>query len=79
MRGFIKAAKAPIEIVYDQGVPTTTTNYTVLINNIRATNPDAVITLGFTNNDIAFLRNLQDTGVKFSGSSTSIRAWRPKA
>lgn len=65
VRGFIKAAKAPVEIVYDQGVPTTTTSYTVIINNIRATNPDAVITLGFPNNDISYLRNLQDSGVKF--------------
>jgi branched-chain amino acid transport system substrate-binding protein len=65
VRGFIKAAKAPVEIVYDQGVPTTTTSYTVIINNIRAANPDAVITLGFTNNDISYLRNLQDSGVKF--------------
>ncbi len=65
VRGFIKAAKAPVEIVYDQGVPTTTTSYTVIINNIRAANPDAVITLGFPNNDISYLRNLQDSGVKF--------------
>jgi branched-chain amino acid transport system substrate-binding protein len=65
VRGFIKAAKAPVEIVYDNGVPTNTTSYTVLINNIRATNPDAVIALGYPNNDISFLRNLQDSGVKF--------------
>lgn len=65
VRGFIKAANAPVEIVYDQGVPTNTTSYTVIINNIRATNPDAVITLGFPNNDISYLRNLQDSGVKF--------------
>jgi branched-chain amino acid transport system substrate-binding protein len=65
VRGFIKAAKAPVEIVYDQGVPTTTTSYTVIINNIRAANPDAVIALGYPNNDISYLRNLQDSGVKF--------------
>ena len=28
---------APIEIVYDQGIPTETTNYTVIINNIANT------------------------------------------
>jgi branched-chain amino acid transport system substrate-binding protein len=66
VRGFIKNSGAPIEIVYDQGVPTTTTNYSVLINNIKATNPDAVVELGYTNNDISFLRNLQDSGVKFN-------------
>ena len=65
VRGFIKNSGAPLEIVYDQGVPTTTTNYTVLINNIAAASPDAVVVLGYTNNDIAFLRNLEESGVKF--------------
>jgi branched-chain amino acid transport system substrate-binding protein len=65
VRGFIKNSGAPLEIVYDNGVPTTTTNYTVLINNIAAAQPDAVVVLGYTNNDIAFLRNLQDSGTKF--------------
>jgi branched-chain amino acid transport system substrate-binding protein len=65
VRGFIKNANAGVEIVYDQGVPTETSSYTVLINNIRAANPDAVIQLGYAPNDIAFLRNLQDSGVKF--------------
>ena len=54
-----------VKIVYDQGVPTSTSNYTVLINNISAKNPDAVIELGYPGNDIAFLRNLQDSGEKF--------------
>jgi branched-chain amino acid transport system substrate-binding protein len=65
VRGFIKAAKAPVEIVYDQGVPTNTTSYTVIINNIRAANPDAVVALGYPNNDISYLRNLQDSGDKY--------------
>jgi branched-chain amino acid transport system substrate-binding protein len=65
VRKFIKDANAGIEIVYDQGVPTETSNYTVLLNNIRAANPDAVIQLGYAPNDIAFLRNLQDSGIKF--------------
>jgi branched-chain amino acid transport system substrate-binding protein len=64
VRGFIKSA-ANLEIVYDSGVPTNTTTYTVLINNIRAAEPDAVIELGYPNNDISFLRNLQDSGVGF--------------
>jgi branched-chain amino acid transport system substrate-binding protein len=64
-RKFVKDSGAPIEIVYDQGVPTETTNYTVIINNINNTNPDAVIHLGYAPNDIAFLRNLQDVGLKF--------------
>lgn len=65
VRKFIKEANAPIEIVYDQGVPTETTNYTVIINNILAKEPDAVIHLGYAPNDIAFLRNVQDVGAKF--------------
>ncbi|MGY3544613.1 branched-chain amino acid transport system substrate-binding protein [Bradyrhizobium sp. USDA 4472] len=64
-RKFVKDSGAPIEIVYDQGVPTETTNYTVIINNIANTNPDAVIHFGYAPNDIAFLRNVQDVGVNF--------------
>ena len=64
-RKFVKDSGAPIEIVYDQGIPTETTNYTVIINNINNTNPDAVIHFGYAPNDIAFLRNVQDVGVKF--------------
>ncbi len=64
-RKFVKESGAPIEIVYDQGVPTETTNYTVIINNIASTNPDAVIHFGYAPNDIAFLRNVQDVGVNF--------------
>jgi branched-chain amino acid transport system substrate-binding protein len=65
VRGFLTTPGSGIEIVYDQGVPTTTSNYTVLINNITAAKPDAVIVLGYAGNDIAFLRNLQDSGDKF--------------
>ena len=65
VRNFIKAANAGIEIVYDQGVPTATSNYTTILSNIANVNPDAVIALGFPGNDIAFLRNLQDSGSKF--------------
>jgi branched-chain amino acid transport system substrate-binding protein len=64
-RKFIKDSGAPIEIVYDQGVPTETTNYTVIINNINNTQPDAVFEFGYAPNDIAFLRNVADVGVKF--------------
>src|SRR5579871_2926741 len=64
-RKFIKDSGVPVEIVYDQGVPTETTNYTVIINNIANTQPDAVIHFGYAPNDIAFLRNVADVGVKF--------------
>jgi branched-chain amino acid transport system substrate-binding protein len=65
VRKFIKESGSKIEIVFDQGVPTETSNYTVLLNNIRAANPDAVIHLGYAPNDIAFLRNVQDSGTRF--------------
>ena len=66
VRKFIKESSGGnVEIVFDQGVPTETSNYTVLLNNIRAANPDAVIHLGYAPNDIALLRNVQDSGTKF--------------
>lgn len=64
-RRMLKESGAGFEFVYDQGVPTATSNYTVLINNIAAAKPDAVIALGYPNNDIAFLRNLGDSGQAF--------------
>jgi branched-chain amino acid transport system substrate-binding protein len=65
VRKFLKESSSGVELVFDEGVPTETTNYTVLLNNIRAANPDAVIHLGYPSNDIAFLRNVQDNGIKF--------------
>ncbi len=65
VRQFIKESNSGLELVYDHGVPTNTSNYTVLLNNIRASNPDAVIELGYAGNDIAFLRNVQDSGINF--------------
>ena len=65
IRAHLKASGSPVQIVYDQGVPTATSNYSVLISNIAAADPDAVIELGYPGNDIAFLRNLQDSGTKF--------------
>jgi len=64
LKGFFER-DGKVKIVYYQGVPTSTSNYTVLINNIAALNPDAVLELGYVGNDIAFLRNLQDSGDQF--------------
>jgi branched-chain amino acid transport system substrate-binding protein len=64
VRKFLKDA-GKVQIVYDNGVATNTSNYTVLLQSIRAANPDAVVEMGFPDNDISFLRNLQDSGVKF--------------
>ena len=65
MRRMILAAKSRLKIVYYHGVPTSTNSYTVLIANIRATHPDAVIEDGYPDNDIAYLRALEASGVKF--------------
>jgi len=54
-----------LELVYDHGVPTNTSSYTVLLQNIKNAHPDAVIELGYPNNDIAFLRDMQSSGVNF--------------
>ena len=64
LKGFFEK-DGKVKVVYYQGVPTSTSNYTVLINNIAALNPDAVLELGYVGNDIAFLRNLQDSGNQF--------------
>jgi branched-chain amino acid transport system substrate-binding protein len=65
LRDAVKASNGAVELVYDNGVPTNTSSYTVTINAIAATRPDAVVSLGYVNNDIAFLRNLQDGGTSF--------------
>src|SRR5262249_21212275 len=43
VRKFIKGGNPNIEFVYDNGVPTNTSSYTVLLQNIQAAQPDAVI------------------------------------
>ena len=65
MHKYLEEAKDKIEIVYYLGVPTSTTNYQVLIHRIQATHPDAVLELGYPTNDIAFLKALHSTGFKF--------------
>ena len=65
VRKFIKESNSGLEIVFDQGVPTETSNYTAVLNNIRAADPDAVIELGAEKDDIVFLHNVHDSGVKF--------------
>jgi len=65
VRKFIKDSNSGVDLVFDEGVPTETSNYAVLLNNIRASNPDAVLHLGYATNDIALLRNVQDSGFKF--------------
>jgi len=60
-----KLKAAGITPVYNNGVDTATSNYTVILHDIAATNPDAVIELGYPNNDIAFLQALKSSGDHF--------------
>lgn len=61
-----KLKAAGITPVYNNGVATSTSNYSVLVHDIAAKNPDMVLELGYPNNDIAFLQALKSTGTKFN-------------
>lgn len=63
IKGFL--AKSGVKLVYYQGVPTSQTDYSTLVSSIQATNPDAVLELGYPNNDIAFFKDLESTGTHF--------------
>jgi branched-chain amino acid transport system substrate-binding protein len=65
VRKLIKESNSDLDIVFDEGVSTHTSNYTAVLNNIRAADPDAVIELGAEEDDIVFLHNVQDSGMKF--------------
>ncbi len=56
---------AGITPVYNNGVDTSTSNYTVIIHQIAQTNPDAVIEFGYPTNDIPFFQNITAAGVHF--------------
>ena len=62
-----KAAQATpgLSLVFDRGIPVNTSDYTLLVNNIAAAKPDAVLEFGYAPNEIAFLRALQDNETKF--------------
>ncbi|MHB8148063.1 MAG: ABC transporter substrate-binding protein, partial [Vulcanimicrobiaceae bacterium] len=51
-------AKGGVTPIYYNGVPTTESNYAVLLHTIAAQKPDAVLEFGYAPNDIAFLRDL---------------------
>ncbi len=56
---------AGVNIVYYQGVPTTTTSYGTILTTIAAAKPSAVLELGYQPNDVAFLQALQSSGIHF--------------
>ncbi len=55
-----------VHLVYDHGVPTSTSSYTVLLHNIEEAKPEAVVEFGYPPNDIAFLHDLSASGMKFN-------------
>ena len=59
-------AKAGVKPVYDHGVPTTESNYTILLHTVAASRPDAVLEFGYAPNDIAFLKALSQSGLHFN-------------
>lgn len=62
--------KNGVEPVYYHGVPTSESNYTILLHTIAAHSPDAVIEFGYPPNDIAFLRTLATSGMHFKMTFT---------
>ncbi|HVB88876.1 MAG TPA: ABC transporter substrate-binding protein [Beijerinckiaceae bacterium] len=62
--------KGGVTPVYFHAVPTTESNYTVLLHTIASHSPDAVIELGYAPNDIAFLRALSSSGLHFKMTFT---------
>lgn len=63
IKGFLAAGG--VTPVYYQGVPTTQSDYSTLLTSIKAKNPDAVLELGYPNNDTAFLDEVKALGIHF--------------
>ncbi len=63
-------AKGGVTPVYYHAVPTTESNYTILLHTIKAANPQAVLEFGYAPNDIAFLRGLHQSGLHFDMTFT---------
>ncbi len=62
--------KAGVKPVFFHGVPTTESNYTVLLHTAAAARPDALIEFGYPPNDIAFLKSLAQSGLHFNMTFT---------
>ncbi|CAB3687759.1 amino acid ABC transporter substrate-binding protein [Trinickia soli] len=62
--------KGGITPVYYHSVPTTESNYSVLVHTVKAADPQAVLEFGYAPNDIAFLRALSQSGLHFDMTFT---------
>lgn len=58
-------ANPDLKLVFDRGIPVNTTDYTLLVNNVTAAKPDALLEFGYPANEIAFLHAMQDNDAKF--------------
>ncbi len=63
-------AKGGVTPIYYNGVPTSESNYAILLHTIAAQHPDAVLEFGYAPNDIAFLRDLSSSGLHFNMTFT---------
>jgi len=63
--------KGGVTPVYYQAVPTATTSYGTLLDDIAATHPQAVVELGYAANDIPFLQAVQQGGYHFDMVGTA--------
>ncbi len=60
-----KLQKAKVKIVYYKSIPSDTSDYSSILKNIKSKDPNMVIELGYPNNDISFLNDLKNSGLKF--------------
>lgn len=65
LKHFLTEKNSNVKVVYYHGVPTSTSSYLVLLHRIEADHPDALLELGYPDNDISFLRDLQSSGLSF--------------
>ncbi len=63
--------------LYYQGVDSKTSDYGTIIQTVKDKSPQAVIELGYENNDIAFLNDLRSAGVHFPFVLTPFPAQLP--
>ncbi len=64
-------ARYHVTPVYDQSVPTSTSDYTTIVHSMAAAHPQAVLELGYPPNDIAFLQAVAASGTHFPMTFTA--------
>lgn len=54
-----------VKLVYDHAVPTNTSSYAMILHQAKAQGAQAMVELGYDNNDVAFLQDLASSGLHF--------------